>query len=89
MSLIFWLSNQTTQCSRLSFTIDNDILDVAGAPGTPRGVETSEDSITISWTKPRHDGGSPITGYIVEKRIISDDHWTKASHALCPDTTMK
>ncbi|KAG8239130.1 hypothetical protein J437_LFUL018920 [Ladona fulva] len=64
-------------------------FDVPGAPGSPRGVETSEDSITISWTKPRHDGGSPITGYIVEKRLISDDQWTKASHALCPDTTMK
>ncbi|CAH1969101.1 unnamed protein product [Acanthoscelides obtectus] len=64
-------------------------FDPPGAPGAPRGVETTEDSITITWTKPRHDGGSPITGYVVEKRLITEDKWTKASHALVPDTTLQ
>lgn len=63
--------------------------DPPGAPGAPRGIETTEDSITIGWTKPRHDGGSPITGYVIEKRLISEDKWTKASHALIPDLTHK
>ena len=39
--------------------------------------------------KPRHDGGSPITGYIVEKRLITEDKWTKATHALVLNTTHK
>ncbi|XP_055385446.1 twitchin isoform X34 [Condylostylus longicornis] len=64
-------------------------FDVPGAPGTPRGIDSTEDSITITWTKPRHDGGSPITGYVVEKRLLSDNNWTKATHALCTDTTCK
>ncbi|CAH1103156.1 unnamed protein product [Psylliodes chrysocephalus] len=64
-------------------------FDPPGAPGAPRGIETTEDSITITWTKPRHDGGSPITGYVVEKRLITEDKWTKASHAQVPDTTLK
>lgn len=64
-------------------------FDPPGAPGAPRGIETSEDSITIQWTKPRHDGGSPITGYVIEKRLISEDKWTKASHALIPDLSLK
>lgn len=55
----------------------------------PKAIDTSEDSITISWVKPRNDGGSPITGYMVEKRLISDDKWTKASHAIIIDTTLK
>lgn len=64
-------------------------FDPPGAPGSPRGIDSSEDSITISWLKPRHDGGSPITGYVIEKRLISEDKWTKGSHALIPDLTYK
>ncbi|KAL0267677.1 UNVERIFIED_CONTAM: hypothetical protein PYX00_009872 [Menopon gallinae] len=64
-------------------------FDPPAAPGTPRGTETTEDSITITWTKPRHDGGSPITGYVIEKRLISEDKWIKACHAHVPDTTYK
>ncbi|VVC89475.1 unnamed protein product [Leptidea sinapis] len=64
-------------------------FDPPGAPGAPRSVETTESSITITWSKPRHDGGSPITGYILEKRLITDDKWIKACHAHIPDTTYK
>lgn len=53
--------------------------------GAPKGIDSTEDSITIQWTRPRHDGGSPITGYVVEKRLLSDDKWTKATHAIIPD----
>jgi len=64
-------------------------FDPPGAPGTPRGVETTEDSITITWTKPRHDGGSPILGYSIEKRLLNEDKWVKATPALVHDTTYK
>ncbi|XP_025833492.1 twitchin isoform X4 [Agrilus planipennis] len=64
-------------------------FDPPGPPGAPRGIETTEDSITIQWTKPRHDGGSPITGYVIEKRLISEDKWTKAAHAVIPDLSHK
>lgn len=64
-------------------------FDPPGAPGAPRGVETTEDSITITWTKPRHDGGSPITGYVIEKRLISDDKWIHATQAYIPETIYK
>lgn len=64
-------------------------FDVPNAPGIPRGIDSTEDSITITWAKPRHDGGSPITGYVIEKRMLSEDKWTKAIHALCPDLTCK
>lgn len=57
--------------------------------GAPKGIDSTEDSITIQWTRPRHDGGSPITGYVVEKRLISEDKWTKATHAIIPDLNCK
>lgn len=64
-------------------------FDPPGAPGTPRGVETTEDSITITWTKPRHDGGSPILGYVIEKRLLSEDKWVKATPSLVHETTYR
>lgn len=64
-------------------------FDPPAAPGTPRGIDTTEDSITISWTKPRHDGGSPITGYVVEKRLLGEDKWVKATQVHVPDTTYR
>lgn len=64
-------------------------FDPPSAPGVPTGVETTEDSITIVWTRPRSDGGSPITGYVVEKRQLSEDKWIKATPARIPDITYK
>uniref|UniRef100_A0A1A9V0P1 Twitchin n=1 Tax=Glossina austeni TaxID=7395 RepID=A0A1A9V0P1_GLOAU len=64
-------------------------FDVPNAPGVPTVVDSTEDSITISYNKPKHDGGSPITGYIIEKRLISEDTWTKAVQLLCPSLTQK
>ncbi|RWS15514.1 twitchin-like protein, partial [Dinothrombium tinctorium] len=63
--------------------------DVPSAPGVPRSVDSTPDSITISWTKPRSDGGSPITGYIVEKRKIGEKGWTRATPHPVSDLTFK
>lgn len=57
--------------------------------GAPKAIETTGDSISICWAKPRHDGGAPITGYVVEKRLISEDKWTKATFANIPDLNCK
>lgn len=64
-------------------------FDVPSAPGVPQGVETTEDSITIAWTRPRTDGGSPIIGYVIEKRLISEEKWIKATPTLVPDITYR
>lgn len=64
-------------------------FDVPAAPGAPKGLGSTEDSITITWAKPKHDGGSPITGYVVEKRLISDEKWTRGTHAKIPDVTCR
>lgn len=33
--------------------------------------------MTITWTPPELDGGSPVTGYVVEKRDRVSSRWTK------------
>jgi len=40
----------------------------ADAPDQPKVEKVTKDSVTLSWKKPLNDGGSKITGYIIEKR---------------------
>ena len=65
-----------------------NILDV---PGPPTGPIVFEDitgnSVTITWKKPLDNGGSPITGYAIEKKDL--DHlggWVPAVNHIEPYT---
>ena len=40
--------------------------------GAPEVVDWSEDHMKLEWSEPIDDGGSPITGYIVEKKARHD-----------------
>ena len=44
------------------------VLDPPGPPGKPEGTDWNRDFIDLKWAAPDKDGGSPITGYIIEKR---------------------
>ena len=48
-------------------------------PRNVRITDISKNSVNIAWKPPAFDGGSKITGYIVEKRDLPDGRWTKAS----------
>lgn len=53
--------------------------DPCDPPGTPEAVRITKNSITIVWTKPEYDGGSKVTGYIVEKKELPEGRWIKAN----------
>ncbi|KAF2897463.1 hypothetical protein ILUMI_08712 [Ignelater luminosus] len=60
-------------------------------PGKPQLVSESEitpDVVTIRWDPPRYDGGSPITGYLVEHRRYGSPHWVRATPLLVPFTEL-
>jgi len=51
-------------------------------PFPPRELSVSEynvDYVMLSWTAPEHDGGSPILGYVVEKRDSMMNMWSQAA----------
>ena len=60
-------------------------------PDKPEGpVEISnitKDSVTLSWQPPSKDGGSPLTGYVVEQRDAKKTKWVKAG-SVDKDTTI-
>jgi Fibronectin type III domain len=54
---------------------------VSDEPSAPRNLRVKDywtDFITIMWENPQSDGGSPITGYVIEKRDASRPTWVKA-----------
>uniref|UniRef100_A0A3B4Y3I4 Titin n=1 Tax=Seriola lalandi dorsalis TaxID=1841481 RepID=A0A3B4Y3I4_SERLL len=46
-------------------------------PGKVSLREVTSTSVTLSWEKPDHDGGSRITGYIVEMQGKGSEKWTQ------------
>ena len=51
-------------------------------PSKPEGpleaIDIQRTAITLRWKPPKDDGGSPLTGYVIEKRDAKRGSWTKA-----------
>lgn len=60
--------------------------DPCDSPGTPEPIEITRNHVTLQWTKPQYDGGSVITGYVIERRKHPDTRWMKASFTNIIDT---
>ena len=60
---------------------EHDIrLNILAPPSKPTGhLEVSNVTPTgchLSWQKPVDDGGSPLTGYLIEKKDVERDYWS-------------
>lgn len=52
----------------------------SGVPDRPEDLEVtkvSKDLISVAWKAPKNDGGSEITMYILEARMIGKDKFTR------------
>lgn len=67
---------------RYEFWIVSLWIQFVDKPGQPIGPlkpeEVRADHIKVSWKKPKDNGGSEITGYIVEKMELDSGQWIPA-----------
>lgn len=61
-------------------------FNVPGAPGTPNVIKVGKNYVDLHWDKPITDGGSRITGYIIERRDIGGAIWVKCNDYNVIDT---
>ncbi len=54
------------------------IPDSPDAPVNLRVTNKDKDFISVSWESPPADGGSPVTGYIIEMRSSKDPKYKQA-----------
>ncbi|XP_072549653.1 myosin light chain kinase, smooth muscle isoform X2 [Salminus brasiliensis] len=80
---------------RNSFTQHTLTLSVIERPQPPASCPVvcvlSEHSVVLSWSGPCYDGGSAVTGYVVEVQSVGSDHsnhWTELS-AHCRSTSLR
>lgn len=55
------------------------------APGHPSIMDIDESVVTLSWTKPRNDGGKKIVGYVVEYKDPTTGRWKEANDYPCDE----
>lgn len=48
--------------------------------------DVTPSSVTVRWSAPRNDGGTDVTGYVVEKREASRRMWQSVG-SVPPDVT--
>jgi titin len=56
--------------------VPRDPFSKPSAPGIPvTQVDKERQGLALQWTKPKNDGRSPITNYIIEARPVGDARW--------------
>uniref|UniRef100_A0A673GNE0 Titin n=1 Tax=Sinocyclocheilus rhinocerous TaxID=307959 RepID=A0A673GNE0_9TELE len=69
-----------------------DPIRVSQAPTPPENVtftDVTKNSVSLVWTKPKHDGGSRVTGYVIEAQRKGTDQWAHVTTVKTLDFTVK
>ena len=69
--------------------ITNSLSDVPSSPSAPTVSDTTASSMTLSWSPPKSDGGTPITGYTIERKDKFSSRWSKVTKEPVTETTFK
>jgi hypothetical protein len=67
------------------------VLDKPGVcEGPLEAIDTTKTTVTLQWKPPKDDGGSELSGYIIEKCKEGSDNWEKCSGIyIQPKATIK
>ena len=42
-------------------------------------MDWDRDHVDLEWTRPKNDGGSPIAGYLIQKKEKGSPYWENAT----------
>ena len=65
---------------------------IADKPSPPKNLKVTsvtETSVGLSWEEPNDDGGSPISGYVLEKRETNKRSWSKVDFTEAMEYTVE
>ncbi|CAJ0950227.1 unnamed protein product, partial [Mesorhabditis belari] len=62
-------------------TINLNVIDVPSEPLNVVPFNTTTHSTCLSWEAPESNNGSPITGYVIERRQVEHDRWRNVGRA--------
>jgi hypothetical protein len=51
-------------------------------------MDWDKDHVDLEWPAPKSDGGSPITGYIIQKKEKGSPYWVNAVHVPAKQTSV-
>uniref|UniRef100_A0A3B3WVY4 Titin n=1 Tax=Poecilia mexicana TaxID=48701 RepID=A0A3B3WVY4_9TELE len=69
-----------------------DPIRASQAPTPPESIiptDITKNSVSLAWTKPKHDGGSRISGYVLEAKKKGTDQWAHVTTVKTLDFTVK
>lgn len=69
-----------------TLTLIATVLFPTESPNNLRVTDITKSSISLSWEKPSYDGGSKITGYLIERKDGPKGRWSKANLTNVTDT---
>ena len=52
---------------------------ITAAPALPPSLRVTgirRDSVSLAWEEPEYDGGSPVSGYVIERKDVNRGGWT-------------
>ena len=64
-------------------------LDPPGPPSAPEPTEVTKESCQLTWKAPESDGGSPVTGYFIERAQKGSSRWLRCNKQPVSDTNYK
>ncbi len=76
----------TLHCSNMSEIFFMCLLD---PPSKPEVTNVTRTTVSLKWSAPLNDGGSPIVGYIIERKpytLTGEGRWLKCNYTNVTDT---
>ena len=65
------------------------IADAPSAPASAHVTDVHRDSCVLHWQQPTTDGGSSVTGYVIERRSGFGGSWSKVATAPSSDNSYR